>query len=136
MKDSLYLKTKDAGVQEVDFQGIKIMIENPVGSIRSGEKADGEKWETKFLYPYGFIKKVIGQDGDELDCFIGNNQDSGVVYLIHQRIDNKYDEDKVMLGFDSEEAARDAYLAHFDTQQMLGPITEMTIPEFKQFIGV
>jgi len=129
-------KTKDSGVQNIDFQGIKIYIENPVGSIRSGENKDGTKWETKFLYPYGYIKKIIGQDGDELDCFVGENKDSQVVYLIHQRIDNKYDEDKVMLGFDSEESARDAYLAHYNTRQMLGEITEMTIPEFKQFIGV
>lgn len=46
----------------------------------------------------------------------------------------RQDEDKVMLGFDDKDQARDAYLAHFQTQGYLGEVTEMPMFEFKQKI--
>jgi hypothetical protein len=134
MRKSKYMKDDLPIVYEIDFQGLPICIENPIGSIRKGISPEGRRWETKFLYPYGFIKNTESlADNDGIDVFIGPNLQSNKVFIIHQRIDDRYDEDKVMLGFDTEESARDAYLAHFDTQKMLGPITEMSIEEFKQF---
>jgi len=136
LKNSRYLKTKDAGIQEIQYKGLTIVIENPVGSIRSGEDKHGDKWKTKFLYPYGYIKYTKGADNEGIDCFIGNDDNAEKVYLIHQRIHNRYDEDKVMIGFPDEESARDAYLAHYNTQCMLGPITKMDFEQFKQFLGL
>lgn len=42
-----------------------------------------------------------------------------------------YDEDKVMLGFESKEAAIEAYLKHYDSPRFLGPVSTYTLPEFK-----
>lgn len=109
------------------------MIEQPIGSIRSGVSANGEPWQTKFLYPYGYIKNTKGTDGEGVDCFIGPDKDSDKVFVIHQTNGNgSYDEDKVMLAFSNLNAARDAYLAHFNTQGYLGEIIEMSLFEFKQ----
>lgn len=128
------INTKDSEgriEQQENFRGIFIAIEQPVGSIREGKKIDGTSWRTEFLYPYGFINNTDGEDNEEIDCFIGPNEMAPDVFIIHQMANDEYDEDKVMFGFDSEEAARDAYLAHFDTQGHLGEITTIPFTEFK-----
>jgi len=128
LKGSKYLQTKDA-FPEINFQGLTISIENSIGSIRRGKKNDGSQWQTRFFHPYGFIKYTIGADEEEIDCFIGPNELSQSVYIVQQD-----DEDKVMLGFDSLEHARDAYLAHYDTQMKMKLITEMSMQEFKAIL--
>jgi hypothetical protein len=133
-KDSLFMQTKDAARYIINFQGMTIGIENPEGSTREGEHEDGTKWKQTYFHAYGFIIGTKGADGEEIDCFIGPNENAEKVYIIHQQIADEYDEDKVMLGFDSKEHARDAYLGHFDTQSFLGPITEMDVEEFKDKI--
>lgn len=120
---------------ESEYQGVPLIIENGANTVREGTDEQGNPWKTTFLYPYGFIQKTNGADGEEIDCFVGPNPYSSNVYVIHQNIGGQYDEDKVMFGFDSEEAARCAYLAHFDTQGHLGPITAMTLVEFKQWLA-
>ena len=126
------LITRDSMVYS-DFQGLKIVIENPEGSIRKGKDENGDKWKTRFYHPYGFIKNTLGEDGEEIDCFIGPNLDSQDVWIIHQKsLDGSFDEDKCMLGFDSEEHARDAYLAHYSSDRYLGEISKMTLVEFKR----
>ena len=42
-----------------------------------------------------------------------------------------YDEDKVMLGFDSKDDAVAAYLKQYDSKRFLGPVSTYTIDEFK-----
>lgn len=108
-----------------------ITIENEIGSVRKGIDRTGKPWQTKFYYPYGYIENTVGVDGDEIDCFMGSYPESMMVYIIHQlKEDGLYDEDKCMLGFKDKLSARDAYLAHFNTQDFIGEITEMPIYEF------
>lgn len=134
IKKKLFSKDEDNPASLMAFQGIKISIENPKGSIRKGEDEDGEKWKTKMYYPYGFIKNTEGVDGDEIDCFIGPNPNAESVYIIRLKDDDH--EDKVMLGFPSREHARDAFCVHYDQpQDHLGPITEMTMENFKSAIA-
>ena len=115
------------------FKGLIIVIENPVGSVRTGVDKAGEPWQTKFYYPYGYIAGTKGADGDGVDCFIGKNPTSDKVYIIHQTDGQRnFDEDKIFLGFDSKESARDAYLAHYQSQGYIGVITEMPFYEFKE----
>jgi hypothetical protein len=118
---------------ETTFQGLKISIENKPGSVRKGIDQDGDKWKTKMFYPYGFIQKTEGADGDEIDCFIGPDKDSDKVFIIHSEIDGEFDEDKCMLGFSDKLHARDAFCAHYDQPaEHLGPITTMSIGDFKK----
>lgn len=119
-------------VSFITFQGIQIGIENPANSIRKGKDAHGEPYKAKMFHPYGFIKNTEGCDGDEIDCFVGPNNNSENVYIVHQKVDGKFDEDKVMLGFDSEIHARDAFLACYDDYSFLGPITTISMKEFKE----
>lgn len=117
-----------------EFQGLQIAIENRKGSIRSGKNEDGTEWKTKLTYPYGYIKKTEGTDGDEVDCFIGNNPESQKVFVIHTQNPEtgQYDEDKVFLGFDNEQQARDAFNQNYDSPCFIQDITQLTISELKE----
>ena len=125
----------DHAIEKINFNGINIGIENPIGSVREGTDNKGNAWKTKFFYPYGYIEGIDGSDGDSLDCFIGPNETSDKVFIIYQsKADNTFDEHKIMLGFNTLQQARDAYLAHYSTQGFLGHIEEMPLFEFKERI--
>lgn len=119
------------------YQGIPIMIENPVGSVRSGKDPDGHQWQTEMVHDYGYIQGVDGADGEELDCYIGPDPTANHVYVVHQNCPDtgEYDEDKVMMGFRSIEEAQEAYLKHYDRPEYLGPISSVPMDEFKDYIG-
>lgn len=116
------------------FAGLDISIENRKGSVRRGTDEDGHEWETKMKNPYGYIRGTIGVDGDHLDCFLGDNEDAKYVYVIHQKdpVTNKYDEDKCMLGFNTLEDAKKAYLAHYDRPGFIQSISTIPIDTFKE----
>lgn len=130
---SSILQTQDQ-LPQIDFQGIKISIENRKGSNRYWEDEEGNKGKTKMFYPYGYINSTEGTDGDEIDVFVGSEKDSADVYVIRHMIDGEYDEDKVMLGFSSKENARDAFLAHYNSADHLGEIKEMSLNEFRELL--
>lgn len=113
----------------MDWNGLEIAIENPAGSVRVGRG-----WKTKMVNDYGYICESGGVDGDEVDVYIGPNPENAkMVYVVHQRKGGEwksYDEDKCMIGFDSEALARDAYLKHYDDARFLGPISAMTVDAF------
>ena len=112
----------------ITWQGLEIAIENPAGTVR-----EGKGWRTKMKYDYGYVCRSEAVDGDEVDVYLGPDLDAPTVYVVHQRKYGdwkRYDEDKVMIGFPSEAAARTAYLAHYDDPRFLGPITAMPVDEF------
>lgn len=115
--------------RRVSWAGLEIAIENPVGTVR-----EGRGWRTKMQNAYGYICRSEGVDGDGVDVYLGPNMDGcAMVYVVHQRRAGDwkaYDEDKCMLGFDSEADARAAYLKHYDDERFLGPITAMPVDEF------
>jgi hypothetical protein len=122
-------------VGKMTFQGIPISIENPVGSLRKWhDKTTGERGQTKMLYPYGFIRHTEGLDHGEVDVYVGPHRNSEKVFVIHQMKGptfKDYDEDKCMLGFRTSEAAKEAYLKHYDDPRFYGSMTEMSMREFK-----
>lgn len=118
-------------LSEITFQGLPITIENKVGSVRRGEKENGEEWKVKFLHPYGFIQGTLGRDNEEIDVFVGADEWADRAYIIRQRIDGMPDEDKVFLGFSSPEEAKNAYLKHVDSPELFGGILVMPLEEFK-----
>lgn len=119
-----------------EFRGLKISIENRKGSVRQGVNQDGTKWRTKMYLPYGYIRKTLGVDGDHVDCFIGPDEMSPNVYIVHiQNPDTgEYDEDKCMLGFKDMHRARTAFLNHYDNPNFLQSIDEVPFEQFKKMV--
>jgi len=99
----------------IDFQGIKIDVENVKGSTRSGTGPEGD-WSTFMHAHYGEIRGTEGTDGDKLDVYVGDNHDSSLVVVIHQHNpwDGKYDEDKVVIGCESVEESIGLYKKQYD----------------------
>lgn len=112
-------ETGDYQKGRVNIKGFDIVIENPVGSIRSGVDEDGNKWKVTMTYTYGYFKNTVGSDGDCIDVFIGPEIDSHFdIYVINQvkGKDREFDEHKVMFGFSCAEEAVKAYLDNFDKE--------------------
>lgn len=119
----------------ITVQGMSIAIENARGDERSGTDKDGNKWTSTMSDHYGYLKGTNGADGDHVDVYVGANPQSDQVFVIDQVDENGgFDEHKVMLGFDSEEQATEAYLSNFDKDWKLGDVTGMPISEFKEWL--
>ncbi len=116
------------------IHGMDISIENKKGSVRSGVDKDGHEWAIKMAYDYGYIRGTVGKDKDHVDVYIGNNPESEKVFIVHQNdpTTGKYDEDKVMLGFNSAKEAKATYLRQYDRPGFFGEMVEMSIEEFKE----
>ena len=119
------------------IQGLNISIEQPKGSTRSGKDPNGKKWTVKMNNHYGYIRGTQGKDKDHIDVFIGDSPTSKKVFVVDQvGRDGSFDEHKVMIGFDSLEEARAAYLSNYEEGwQGLGAITETSMDGFKEWIG-
>lgn len=118
----------------VNFQGLRISIECPAGTARRGKDPNGHPWMTVMQNDYGYIRRTEGVDGDHVDVYLGPNPEASMAYVVHQRRAGdweEYDEDKCMLGFDSQADAEAAFLAHYDDPRFLGPVTAMPMEEFK-----
>lgn len=119
--------------RKVKWNGLTISVENEAGTVRRGRAPDGTEWHVWMFFPYGYIKLTEGVDGDHVDCYLGPNMSAPMVYVVHQRRYGdweNYDEDKAMIGFDSEDDARHAFLAQYDDHRFLGDITAMPVAEF------
>jgi len=133
----MIVDTESIAKMPIQIHGISINIENQKGSIRQGTAPDGTKWQTNFLFDYGYISNTEGRDNDCIDVFIGPNKNSMQAFVVYQNdISGKFDEHKVFLGFNYPEEVKVAYLAHYSQQgyKFLGQIKEMTIDQFKDFL--
>jgi len=114
------------------WQGLTIVIENPKGSIRSG---DG--WEIEMQHDYGYFSRSEGKDGDQVDVFLGPDRHSELVFVVNQ-VDpgsGKFDEHKVVLGTTTEAQARKVYLANYERGwKGLGSIFPLTVPQLKWWL--
>lgn len=98
----------------VYFSGFKITIENPKGSKRYWKDENGKEGFNVIKNHYGYFSNSLGHDGDHIDVFLGDNQESDKIYIVDQNNkEGEFDESKVMLGFDSKKEAKKAYLSNF-----------------------
>lgn len=121
------------------FPGLDLSIENPAGSKRYDKKNVPPKWETLMQHHYGYVKGTVGADGDHVDVFVKPGTPkghTGPVYIVDQQNkDGSLDEHKVMMGFDSEQEARDAYLSNYEKGwKGLQAITPMPFDDFKAWV--
>lgn len=131
---------KEAGnykMGHISLDGLDISLENPKGSVRRGRDKSGKEWETTMHYDYGYIRSTMGVDGDHIDIFLSDNPSQGNVYVVDQ-VDpetGKFDEHKVMYGFNSIDEARAAYLSNYEEGwQGLGNITPVSKEEFRSWL--
>ncbi|HPA76623.1 MAG TPA: strawberry notch C-terminal domain-containing protein, partial [Deltaproteobacteria bacterium] len=118
----------------VKLHGMDISIENPRGSTRKGVDEDGKEWETTFTHHYGYIKGTVGRDKDHIDTFIGPNPASDRAFVVNQvnPKTGKFDEHKIMLGFDSIEEAQQGYLSNYEAGWTgLGSIHELDVEDLR-----
>ena len=119
------------------WKGLRISIENPKGSYRSGVSQDGRRWRTLMPMHYGYICGAEGADGDQVDIFMGPDVNSDVIYVVDQ-VDpstSRFDEVKALTGFSNETLAREAYLSAYQKGwKGLGKITPVTLGEFKAWL--
>lgn len=131
---------KEAGnykVGRIKVHGLDISIENPKGSVRRGTSPDGKAWENEIGAHYGYIRgHGEGADGDHVDVFVGESPESEKVWIIDQvnQDSGSFDEAKVMLGFPNRLKAIAAYKASYSNGWKVGPITEMSIDQFKDWL--
>jgi hypothetical protein len=132
------------------IRGMAISLENRKDSIRSGTSPDGTTWKNSMAAHYGYVTRIympgadngwttVGEanDGDHVDCFVGDEPASEMVYVIDQ-VDpatGDFDEFKIMLGFIDRDSAKQAYLDSYDPGwKGLGNMTPLTMPQFKHWL--
>lgn len=122
--------------QRLDLFGFQISIENPKGSKRTWhDPHSGESGTTYMHHAYGYIRRTEGTDGDHVDVYVGPNHASTRVFIVNQmkKPDFKeFDEQKVMLGWDRPEDAKDAYLKQYNNPKFFGSMKEMALEEFQR----
>jgi inorganic pyrophosphatase len=117
------------------INGFDITIENPKGSYRRGKDKNGKEWKTLMHYDYGYFKHTLGKDGDAIDVFIGPYLNSNKIFCVDQFIDGKFDETKVMLGFNNKESAKKGYLKNYEKDwKGFKEITEVSVEDFKKWL--
>ena len=117
----------------MSIAGLDFAIENPAGTVRHGN--------LKLKDHYGYIKRTVGKDGDQVDVFINSKaqQDwDGDIYIVDQVFPEVggFDEHKVMFGYNNLIDARRAYKRNFNKDwKGQGAVTKMTLDEFKSWLA-
>lgn len=123
----------------VSIQGLPITLENTKGSPRRGTDPNGTQWEVQMPAHYGYIKRTEGADKEQVDVYVGENPSAPSVFIVDQvDADSRaFDEHKAFIGFQNADQVKDTYNASFDDGRGVhryGGMTEMTVPEFKEWL--
>lgn len=126
------------------FAGLRVSVESQCGSFRHWHDPHaGTRGKTRMLHDYGYIRGSLGTDGGHVDVYLGPNEKAENVYIVDQAKKpagshpgdgmpwSSFDEQKVMMGFDDIEAARRAYLAHYNDPRFMLSIRSMPLGEFR-----
>lgn len=110
------------------IHGLDVAIETPRGRARR------RGWPRMAAH-YGYIKRTTGADGDHVDVFVGPHPESQLVVIVDQVDEGgQFDEHKALLGFTTEQAAVAAYRKCYTPGWKVGPVTTMTIKQFKAWL--
>lgn len=118
------------------WRGLTLSVENEKGSVRSKQTPDGKTaWEVTMPAHYGRILGTTGADGDHVDFYMGDMEDSDFVLIVNQ-VDAEtgaWDEHKVILGTGSEAQARRIYEQGFSDGKGKDRIGSATATNFEGF---
>ncbi|RLB89581.1 MAG: hypothetical protein DRH26_11280, partial [Deltaproteobacteria bacterium] len=123
----------------IKVHGFDVSIENPDGSVRSGVDAQGKKWESTMHGSYGYFKRTLGKDGDQVDVVVKPGALMSPHTFVVDQVDpgtGQFDEHKVVMGTESEQEAKDLYMSNYeDGWKGFGDITELGPVEFKEWLN-
>lgn len=142
--DKAIVKVKEANdpiKEKLTLHGIPLALEWRKGEVRKyfnhnplKKKSTGTiDYNKKMEADYGYVRNVMDADGEELDVYIGPNRDSEKIFVLEKlrSSDASFDENKIMLGYDSMAEAKKSYLRHQDKDEM-GKVREITLAQFKK----
>jgi hypothetical protein len=110
----------------VVIQGLRVNIEQVPGDMRHGRMMS---------VGYGDIAGTMASDGEPFDCYIGQNKDAELVYVIDQLgPDGQIDEHKAMVGFDISEDAARAYCSQMGSNKM-GGMVALRGPDLARYLA-
>lgn len=120
----------------MERHGLKLTIEHPRGTQRTLYNDEGKKvYSVHMHHHYGYFNGTKGRDGDEVDVMVGPLKDAKEVYVVHMKDmgpdpAEREDEDKVMIGFPTADAAKRAFLLHYPPDFYEG-LTALPVATFK-----
>ena len=121
--------------------GLNVIIEHEKGQHRRGmDEATGQPWNAILAADYGYISNTVGADTQQVDCFVGPNPASDLVWVISQvdPVSKVFDEHKCLLGFSSMVDALGAYVASYSDAlglERIGAVISGRMPEFKAWLS-
>jgi hypothetical protein len=139
----------DSGVYpkgHIAWNGLDLTIENASGRTRHVTDAEGVHHHVVMPAHYGYIRGTLGNDGMQVDCYMGVHPKSDRVWVIdqvhantrHGHTAGQFDETKCMLGYKSEAEALADYLAGWDDpadgRAHFGGVTELSVAAFKEWL--
>lgn len=123
----------------LEFQGLQISIETPKGAVRRGKG-----WEVISPAAYGYFKgvKARAKDKESVDVYVGDSVQSDRAFVVDQYDieTGRYDEPKVILGAESQEAALAIYDAGFSDgkgpqRRRRRPAMEVSLDELRGWLN-
>jgi hypothetical protein len=125
--------------RKLKWNGLDIGVEFLPGAVRF----PGRKNSKKLRSGYGHIRGYLGADGNALDCYLylglvppkgEEPQGSDRIFEVEQISpeDGDFNEHKYMIGYDSVEAAKAAYLTEMP-EEYFGRIREVTVADLEQY---
>lgn len=120
------------------IHGMDVAIETAKGQERTGVSGDGKPWSVKMPNHYGYIKRTVGADDDQIDVHIGPHHKAPKVFVVDQldADSGDFDEHKALMGFANRKHAESAYRRSFSddkADRRMGAITEMSVADFKDW---
>jgi len=124
----------DFPVKKAIWRELPIEIENPAGTVRSGQDRDGHKWSQVMQWHYGRIPDTEGLDGDMIDVYVNPQGGSDLVFKVSTKVPDtgEYDESKYILGAEDEHQAEQIFRNSYDKPEFFGHIEQIPFEAFKR----
>lgn len=124
----------------IKIRGIPVTIETAKGTVRVGVGKDGKEWSATLPAHYGYVKRTVGADGDQVDVYVGPQPNSDRAFIIDQvhAEGAQFDEHKVMLGWPDIDAAVEAYKSAFSDGRgadRIGAVHRVSIAGLKSWLA-
>jgi phage-related protein (TIGR01555 family) len=126
--------------QEIEFAGLPLTVEYPKNTWRILRNPRGQVVYERFLEnDYGFIRGTVGRDGDEVDVIVGPDESAQAAFVVNMidlgpDVDQRQNEDKVCIGFQTADAARQAFLGMYP-RSFFGGMKKVPVAGLRSRVG-